>query len=165
MFYEEVFRRLYRDKIRYLVVGGVAVNLYGILRATADLDLILDLEAGDNVAKFIAAVKELGYRPRVPVAPEELADPKKRDQWRSEKGAVVFTFLKPNSYEQIDVFLHEPFSFVEAYKKRKGISISDFEITVASLEDLKALKERAGRGKDLSDLAQIEKLKKLEPND
>lgn len=35
MFYEAVFRELYKEKIEYLVVGGVAINLYGILRATA----------------------------------------------------------------------------------------------------------------------------------
>ncbi len=40
MAYDEVFRALSAKKARYLVAGGVAVNLLGVPRMTADLDLI-----------------------------------------------------------------------------------------------------------------------------
>jgi hypothetical protein len=39
-------------EVRFVVVGGVAVVLHGHLRATKDLDLILDL-APDEVRKAI----------------------------------------------------------------------------------------------------------------
>lgn len=42
--FEKVFRELNRTKVKYLVVGGVAVNLYGYLRFTGDLDVLLLLE-------------------------------------------------------------------------------------------------------------------------
>ena len=42
--FERLFSALNRSKVRYLVVGGIAVNLYGIERATADIDLVVDLE-------------------------------------------------------------------------------------------------------------------------
>jgi predicted nucleotidyltransferase len=40
MCYLELFRALQEQKVRYLVVGGVAVNLHGIGRLTVDIDLM-----------------------------------------------------------------------------------------------------------------------------
>ena len=39
--FEKVFRELNKTKVDYLVVGGVAVNLYGYVRFTGDLDLLV----------------------------------------------------------------------------------------------------------------------------
>src|SRR3989338_8029591 len=111
MFYESVFRALQKERVRYLVVGGVAMNLYGVLRATADLDLFIWLKNSGNVAKFVKIMKRLGYKPRVPVAPEDLQDPEKREEWQKGKGALVFTFVHPDSFEQVDVFLKDPIPF------------------------------------------------------
>jgi hypothetical protein len=36
MIYEEIFREFEKVKVRYLAVGGVAVNLYGYVRLTDD---------------------------------------------------------------------------------------------------------------------------------
>ena len=44
MLYEQLFKGLHTHRIRYLVVGAVAVNLHGIPRMTADLDVMVDLE-------------------------------------------------------------------------------------------------------------------------
>jgi hypothetical protein len=46
-----VFAALERAKVRYLVVGGVAVVLHGHLRVTADLDL--DLEDADALTAIL----------------------------------------------------------------------------------------------------------------
>jgi hypothetical protein len=162
MFYEAVFRELYREKIQYLVVGGVAINLYGILRATADLDLFLWLQDKDNVSKFLSVMKRLGYRPREPVPAEDLADASKRKAWQLEKGALVFTFIHPNSFEQVDIFLGEPIPFIDAFKKRRTMPVSDFEISVVSMDDLKTMKIKSGREKDLSDLAHLKKREELD---
>jgi hypothetical protein len=161
MFYESVFRELYKEKIDYLVVGGVAINLYGILRATADLDLFLWLQDTENVTKFLGVMKRLGYRPRAPVPAEELGDPSKRKAWQEEKGALVFTFVHPNSFEQVDIFLNEPIPFQEAFRQRRVMPVSDFEISVVSMKDLQTLKEKAGREKDLSDLTHLKRREEL----
>jgi hypothetical protein len=41
MYYEDVFKKLDEKGIRYLVVGGVALVLHGVIRLTADLDLLV----------------------------------------------------------------------------------------------------------------------------
>ena len=68
--FEKVFSALNKAKVRYLVVGGIAVNLYGIERATADIDLVVDLE-GNNLNRFIAVMKELNFKPKIPVRLED----------------------------------------------------------------------------------------------
>ncbi len=73
-FYEDLFKDLERLKIRYLIVGGVAVVLHGFLRATADLDLVVALNE-ENLKPFLALMKAKGYRPKVPVPIESLSDP------------------------------------------------------------------------------------------
>ena len=41
-----IFKKLNEKGIKYIVVGGIAVNLYGIPRMTYAADLILDLKCG-----------------------------------------------------------------------------------------------------------------------
>jgi len=42
VFCEEVFRKLGDKKVKYAVAGGVALVLHGVVRLTADLDLIVE---------------------------------------------------------------------------------------------------------------------------
>ncbi len=48
-YFEDVFRALNKAKVRYLVVGGVAVNIYGHPRFTGDIDILLLLESEQMV--------------------------------------------------------------------------------------------------------------------
>lgn len=41
MYYFEILERLYKSRVRYLVVGGLSVNLYGVPRVTQDIDIYL----------------------------------------------------------------------------------------------------------------------------
>jgi hypothetical protein len=60
MLYEQLFKSLHTHHIRYLIVGAVAVNLHGIPRMTADLDVMMDLDE-ENVRRFIEMITGLGY--------------------------------------------------------------------------------------------------------
>lgn len=64
--YERLFHVLNQAKVRYLVVGGVAVNLHGYPRFSADVDLLLFLEK-DNLKVFGDTLRRLGYAARLPV--------------------------------------------------------------------------------------------------
>src|SRR5713101_1184841 len=59
MFYIELFRALEEEKVRYLLVGGLAVNLHGIARFTADVDIMLALDA-ENLGHCVAAAGTVG---------------------------------------------------------------------------------------------------------
>lgn len=102
--YENVFRELYKNKVRYIVVGGIAVNLYGVPRMTADLDLMVDLEK-ENVLKTVNILRSLGYVPKIPENPENLANQEKREEWK-KKNMKAFTFWNTKKpYKQIDILI------------------------------------------------------------
>ncbi len=158
MLYEALFRGLHKVQIRYLVVGAVAVNLHGVPRMTADLDLMLDM-AEPNLRRFVEATAALGYRPRVPVAADAILDSAKRREWQESKSMVMFTWIHPTRpYEEIDIFLENPIDFESAYVNRTDVPIQDFTIPIAGIHDLIALKRIAGRDQDRSDIDALTKL-------
>ena len=161
MFYEEVFRELNKKKVKYVVAGGIAVNLHGVPRVTEDLDLIIYL-AKENVDKFAKAMETLGYKPKIPVKIEDFGVEKNREGWIKNKGMIVFSLWnKDIPYRIIDVFVKDPIDFKELYRDKINISAGMFKIPVVSIEHLIRLKQMAGRKQDISDIVSLKKAKKL----
>ena len=163
MDFNRIFSELNKKGIKYLVAGGVAVNLHGYVRATADLDLML-LMSDENLAKYIELIKELGFKPRVPVRLDEFADSQKRKEWVLEKGMKVFSVFNPaNMMEGVDVMIEDYIKFDEAYSRRKVVNtgidaLGRVEVPLVSIEDLINLKEQAGRGRDLIDISALKEI-------
>ena len=55
-----VCRLLNRHRVRYLLAGGVAANLHGSVRATADVDILVPKDER-NTERLLAALAELPY--------------------------------------------------------------------------------------------------------
>ncbi|MFH1825963.1 MAG: hypothetical protein ABH823_01550 [bacterium] len=159
--YGSVFKQLTKDNIRYLLIGGVAAVLHGVPRVTGDVDLMLQM-GSDNILKFVKSMKKLGYVPKVPVKPEEFADPKKRKEWQEEKNMLVFSYHNPDDpYSTIDLMIDSPIEFEQAWGKRQVISHWGTEISLISLDDLIELKKIAGRDQDLSDIKLLNEIKRI----
>ena len=95
--------------VRYLVAGGLAVNVHGLLRFTKDVDLVIQL-APDNIERAFTALGALGFRPNVPITASQLADRATREGWIREKGMQVLQFWSDGHPETpVDVFVAEPF--------------------------------------------------------
>ena len=160
--YRDLFIAFAKTKIRYLVAGGVAVNLHQINRATVDLDLILHLEK-ENVLAFTNLMEQMGYKPRVPVAGSDFADPQIRQKWIQEKNMKVFSFIHPkNHFELIDIFVEEPKPFAELEKNRLEVKAFGVTIPVVGIDDLIEMKQKAGRDTDLFDIQQLNRMKNNE---
>src|SRR5438067_5132620 len=86
---ETVLASLNAARVRYLVVGGVAVVLHGHLRATADLDLIVQLSP-ENALAAVRALESLAFHPIAPVPAAMFADAEARRAWMETKGMTVF---------------------------------------------------------------------------
>ena len=161
MYYEEIFRELNKKGVRYLVVGGMAVVLHGIVRLTADLDLMVDLKK-ENLLKLISAMEGLGYKPRLPVKAQDFAEAEKRKEWIEEKNMEVFSFFDPKMpLHLVDILVRCPIDFDGAYNRRKTVEAGGIRIPVVSLGDLKELKGISGREQDLADLESIDELEEL----
>ena len=159
---EAVVRALNEAGVRYLIVGGVAVNVHGYVRLTMDLDLVIQLRP-ENIVTAWEAMEKIGYRARIPVSAKEFADEKKRELWRREKGMLVLQFWSDEHRRtQVDVFVREPFDF-----DREHATAPHHEITpgvvarVVGWDTLIQMKKEAGRLKDLADLDMLEKIGKL----
>jgi len=161
MFYEDVFRELNKQKVRYVIAGGIAVNLHGVPRVTEDLDLVIYL-GEENVTKFSKAMEILGYKPKIPVRIEAFGVKKNREDWIKNKGMIVFSLWNKNiPYKIIDVFVKDPIDFEKLYRDRVKISLGEFKISVVSIEHLIKLKQMAGRKQDISDIVSLRRVKKL----
>lgn len=154
--YQKILVSLSRAKVLYLVAGGIAMNILGMERATYDLDLIVFL-GRENVLKFGRVMTKLGYRPKIPVKPEDFADEKLRKSWAKEKNMVVFSFYHPkNPFEVIDVFVYHPRPFDKMYKVSKKGQIFGQTIRAAGLQDMLFMKKKASRPKDQIDIRYLQ---------
>src|SRR5689334_23101133 len=59
--FAEFIRLLNSKKVRYLILGGWAVNLYANPRATGDIDFLISIEE-KNVDKVLDALKDFGMK-------------------------------------------------------------------------------------------------------
>jgi hypothetical protein len=156
--FKKLFSSLNKVSIRYMVAGGIAVNLYGIERATADLDIALELEKG-NLLKFINVAEKLGLRPKIPVKLGDFIDPEKRRSWRMDKGMLVFSLYDPkNPFFLIDIFTEIPFDFDAIYKQRKKVKFENIFIPVVPIKELIAMKEKSDRPQDRADVFYLKKI-------
>ncbi len=162
MIYYDILSNFYKDGVKYLIVGGLAVNIHGVPRLTQDIDIIISMEK-DNILKLCQCLNKLGYKPRLPVNPEDLSNPVVLNEWVSEKNMKAFSFYnKENSLKVVDIVISHPLDFNLAYSKKEEISIKQIKIPVVALDDLIKMKESSGRGKDLSDIKMLNKIKEIE---
>lgn len=157
--YQEVFTKLDDAKIKYLLVGGVAVNLYGYNRFTGDIDILLALNEG-NLQDLDDLMHEMGYVERQPISVKELGNPKKLENFIIEKGLKAFTFIS-NSKPQldIDIIIEESLEFDKYNKRKTIIEIWGLKLPMISIDDLITMKKNAGRDKDKIDLEALLKIK------
>lgn len=147
--------------VRYVLVGGLAVNLHGVPRLTADLDLVLALDAA-NAKRFVDLMADLGYRPRVPADPMGLADPATTRQWTEGKGMQAFTFLHPQApFADVDVLLSPGVPFEDLWGDRVTKRLGKTVVYIASIAHLKVMKRTAGRKQDLADIEALDRVERL----
>jgi hypothetical protein len=158
MYYFEILEALYKNKVKYLVVGGLAVNLYGVPRVTQDIDLIISTRK-PNILKINAILKNLGYIPRLPVDPMDLTDSQKVKDWIETRNLKAFSFYhKKDNFKVIDLLLVHPLQFEESFKNKTVKKVKEIEIYLASLTDLIRTKEFSGRMQDASDIKMLRKI-------
>jgi len=156
--FKKLFSSLNRKAVRYMVAGGIAVNLYGIERATADVDIMLKPNR-ENLLRFVEVVKKLGLKPKAPVKLEDFIDEGKRRDWLINKGMRVFSLYDlKNPFFILDVFVEIPFDFDEVYKRRKRIGFENTIIPVLPIKELIEMKEQTGRPQDRADVFYLKRI-------
>ena len=142
-------------------MGGVAVNLHGVPRATFDFDLVISTDI-DNVLALLEVFKQGKYIPSLPEDPMHLANPKMVATWIEEKNLIAFSFFnEEHSHQVVDIVLKHPLDFQDAFSRKITRSIDDFELYLASIEDLIQMKQEAARPKDMKDIEFLNKAREF----
>ena len=158
MFYLELFQKLESANIRYMLVGGLAMNLYGVPRSTMDVDIVLAMDQ-DNLRAFLDMAKQMNMQPVAPVSMEDLLDPVVRKSWMKDKNMIAFGLRPPDpSAPTVDVLIDPPLDIDVALKRMKSQNIGNCRVYLASLEDLIILKEKTGRAQDRADIEHLKRL-------
>lgn len=159
MFYVDLFSRLARHKVDYLLIGGLAVSLHGVERATMDVDITVAMNP-DNLSALIEAAKELKLSPVLPVPLESLRDPELMRHWHTERHLEVFALRTPDlAGVTVDVLLFPPVEFDGMASRADVFKVANTAIRVVCIDDLIALKQAAGRPIDLADIEHLQRIK------
>lgn len=119
LIYADVFDRLEREGVRYVVIGGVAIALRGHARAILDLDIIID-PAPDEAERAVRALSLAGFVPSIAVPLSALTVLRMFDQTQRE----------------VDVFLRYCIAFDELWAASGHVSVGESRARVASPEHL-----------------------------
>ena len=123
--------------MRFLVIGGFAVNAHGYERPVGDLDLLVEASE-ENASHLVAALQELDL---TGVAEDRLAQPGKKLPL-PRYGVELLTSLYG-------------IKFAEAFARKSMLQCGSIDVPVLSLEDLVRSKSRTGRMKDRRDIRRL----------
>lgn len=159
MFYLDLFAALDKHRVAYVLIGGLAVSLHGVERATMDIDISVVMSR-ENLAALIAASRELGLTPALPVAIESLGDPELLAQWHEQRNMEVFALRAPGlAGVTVDVLLHPPLGAAALIERAIAFDVGGVSVRVAAIDDLIALKAAVGRPIDLADIEHLRRVK------
>ena len=155
----EILSQLHDRHVEFVIVGGVAAALHGGSRVTFDLDVVPSL-AQDSWQAAVDLLWSLGARPGIPEALDRIRDVEQVRRWRREKGMLALNFRAPDGSTEVDLLVSESDNFLALRQRAVKITIDQRTFFVASIEDLIAMKQQAGRPQDLLDIEQLESIRK-----
>jgi len=138
-----------QNKLRYLCIGGYAVNYYGYHRTTEDLDIWI-APSNENKNLFLATLRCMGY------SESEL------DSIKNEDFTTYFicTLGSPPYVIDILTIVHKNLKFDDAEKEVEIHQLqNDLELKMISYNLLKEIKLLSRRPKDLFDVARLEEVR------
>jgi hypothetical protein len=136
---------LNRSQAKYLVIGGIACVLHGYVRATMDVDILIERTA-PNADRVLEALATIGYGFAREWTAEEIL--KRPITVIGDDPAVdVFTVAWKVKYEQ-------------AVKRSSVVEVDGVPIPLISIDDLIETK-RTGRALDAADIEALEEIKRL----
>ena len=136
-----VFESFQKHDVKYLVIGGIAAVLYGIPRATFDLDILIEATP-ENACRLLDALSDAGLGTASLTSADEIL-------------ANEITIFKDRV--RIDVQINTPgIIFQEAWERKEVMSYDGQEFYIVCLKDLIASKKASGRPVDLEDARMLE---------
>lgn len=135
----EIFEK---REVEYAVVEGFAVNFYGYVRNTQDLDVLV-FPSAENAVRVMQALEEFGF-----------GDAGIPQEYFERRGSAIHLGVEPN---RIDLLTK--LEGVETEQIRRGVRSVELDgcrVQMVSLEVLLEAKRNSSRAKDLADVEELE---------
>ena len=126
---KEFFRLLSSRGVEYLLLGDYAVNYYGFMRATGDIDLWIRVSV-ENSERIASAFEEFGF---AGLAPEIFL----------ERGKIFRMGVPPARIEMLTA--PSGVDFDASYARRRIDVIDGLELPIIGFEDLLKNKKASGQ--------------------
>ncbi len=139
--FREFLKLLSVHRVKYLLIGGYAVNYYGYVRPTGDMDIFIPYEY-ENAERIVGAVSEFGF-----------ATPDLNPESFLKKNSMVRMGVPPMRLEILNEI--SGVEFDECFADVELVEIDGVQVNLISLKHLKINKKASGRLKDLSDLENL----------
>ncbi|MDA3884863.1 MAG: nucleotidyltransferase [Candidatus Delongbacteria bacterium] len=143
--FKEFAELLEKNSVKYLIIGGFAVNFHGYPRYTKDIDIWLMVDHS-NIENFLITLKEFGF--------ESLG---LNEKDFTDKDNIIQLGYEPN---RIDILVSvDGLEFQKTYENRLDYKYDDICLNFISIDDLIIAKQTSGRPQDLADADFLLKLK------
>lgn len=149
--FDRLLGKLVERRVDFVLIGGLALGSWGVVRATKDVDIVPDPEP-ENLRRLADVAVELGghvqLKDAVLSSPFSIA----AILLKGER-VLIETRLGPldvvRGLEGVPDYRDLASSAVEA-------TLLNIEVMVCSRDDLRAMKAAAGRTRDLADLEDLD---------
>lgn len=132
---------LSKEKIRYAILGGVALSLYGEPRLTADIDLNVLLDK-KKIDEFLTTARRYNFHQRFSGVKRIARD----------TGVIPLIFRRGAVNGLVDIIIAENALEYAAIKRARSRSLEGIKLPVISPEDLVVHKITSIRPRDLEDI-------------
>jgi hypothetical protein len=134
---QTVFASFQKNDVKYLVIGGIAAVLYGVPRATFDLDILIE-PTKENAQRLLDALTQVEFGTAQMTSADEIISTE----------ITIFT-----DRIRLDVQTSTPgILFEDAWQRRVTMTYEGQDFEVVSFADLIQSKTAAGREVDLEDV-------------
>jgi hypothetical protein len=149
--FDELLVRLAQADIRFVLIGGLALGSWGVIRGTKDCDIVPD-PTPENLDRLARLAAELGGCVQLEDSP-----------LGSERSIAALLgqgerALISTQIGDLDVVqgLEGVPTYAELGKGAIAVELSGVTIAICGLEDLRRMKRAAGRARDLVDLDDLD---------
>lgn len=140
-----LYRSLNRNKVKYLVIGGIAAVIYGVPRTTIDIDIFIE-KTLHNIKRLLKALKEIDFGTASLTTAQKVFD----------NEITVF-----EDYIRLDVLTKaKGLEFNAAWGKRNVKRINGVGVKFACIQDIIKSKKASNRKIDREDIRILKKILK-----
>jgi predicted nucleotidyltransferase len=146
--FRDFLKALNDQQVKYILVGGMAVILYGHARVTGDMDIWVE-RTEENYKKLEKTFRQFGM-PVFDMTLDKFLDVKENDVFsfgRNPVGIDIMTAVKGLDFD-------------ETYSLSEIFDDEGLPIRIIHINQLIEAKKASGRLKDLDDIKQLQRKKK-----